>query len=52
MILNINLSILGELIIGTRDIGSGWYMGRTSLKDGIFPTTHTWQLDAMLIKVI
>ncbi|XP_012232658.2 rho guanine nucleotide exchange factor 38-like [Linepithema humile] len=40
----------GELIIGTRNIGSGWYMGRTSLKNGIFPTTHTWQLDTMLIK--
>ncbi|KMQ96659.1 dynamin-binding protein [Lasius niger] len=40
----------GELIIGIRDIGSGWCMGRTSCKNGIFPTTHTWELDTTLIK--
>ncbi|EFN64992.1 Dynamin-binding protein [Camponotus floridanus] len=40
----------GDLIIGTRDIGSGWCTGRTSSKSGIFPTTHTWELDTALIK--
>jgi len=35
-----------------RDIGSGWCMGRTSSKNGIFPTTHTWELDTALIKVV
>ncbi|XP_072743544.1 rho guanine nucleotide exchange factor 38 isoform X2 [Anoplolepis gracilipes] len=40
----------GELITGIRDIGSGWCMGRTSSKNGIFPTTHTWELDTTLIK--
>ncbi|XP_014482801.1 PREDICTED: dynamin-binding protein-like [Dinoponera quadriceps] len=40
----------GDLIIGTRDIGSGWCMGRTSSNTGIFPTTHTWELDTILIK--
>ncbi|XP_029165021.1 dynamin-binding protein-like [Nylanderia fulva] len=40
----------GELVIGVRDVGSGWCMGRTSWKNGIFPTTHTWELDTTLIK--
>ncbi|EFN85007.1 Dynamin-binding protein [Harpegnathos saltator] len=40
----------GELIIGTRDIGSGWCVGRTGSRTGIFPTTHTWELDITLIK--
>ncbi|XP_011872421.1 PREDICTED: dynamin-binding protein-like [Vollenhovia emeryi] len=40
----------GELIIGTRDIGSGWCMGRTSSNTGIFPMTHAWELDTTLIK--
>lgn len=44
-------SLLGELIIGTRDIDSRWCMGRTSSKNGIFPMTHTWELDTTLIKV-
>jgi len=43
--------LTGELVIGTKDIGSGWYIGRTSIKNGIFPVTHMWELDAMLIKV-
>lgn len=43
---------IGEIIIGTRDISPGWCMGRTSSKNGIFPTTHTWELDTTLIKVI
>ncbi|XP_077258973.1 rho guanine nucleotide exchange factor 38 [Temnothorax americanus] len=40
----------GELVIGTRDIGSGWCVGRISSRNGIFPMTHTWELDATLIK--
>ncbi|EZA54401.1 hypothetical protein DMN91_001710 [Ooceraea biroi] len=40
----------GELVIGTRDIGSGWCVGRTASRNGIFPMTHTWELDTTLIK--
>ncbi|KYQ52690.1 Dynamin-binding protein [Trachymyrmex zeteki] len=40
----------GELIIGVRDIGSGWCMGRIGSRNGIFPLTHTWELDTTLIK--
>ncbi|XP_011157472.1 dynamin-binding protein isoform X2 [Solenopsis invicta] len=33
-----------------RDIGSGWCMGRIGSKNGIFPMTHTWELDITMIK--
>ncbi|XP_043256259.1 dynamin-binding protein-like isoform X1 [Colletes gigas] len=40
----------GEIIIGVRDIGSGWYFGQIDSLKGIFPLTHTWQLDSKLLK--
>ncbi|XP_031837461.1 rho guanine nucleotide exchange factor 38 isoform X2 [Nomia melanderi] len=40
----------GVLIIGTEDVGSGWYLGRTDTEKGIFPLTHVWQLDSNLLK--
>ncbi|XP_028044584.1 dynamin-binding protein [Monomorium pharaonis] len=40
----------GELIIGMRDIGSGWCMGRINSRNGIFPMTHTWELDTTMLK--
>ncbi|KAI4488097.1 hypothetical protein M0804_004945 [Polistes exclamans] len=40
----------GELIVGVREVGSGWYFGQIDSRVGIFPTTHTWQIDTNLIK--
>ncbi|XP_046826765.1 dynamin-binding protein-like isoform X1 [Vespa crabro] len=40
----------GDLIIGIHEVGSGWYYGQIDSRVGIFPTTHTWQLDTNLIK--
>ncbi|KAF7394043.1 hypothetical protein HZH68_010862 [Vespula germanica] len=39
-----------DLIIGIREVGSGWHFGQIDSRVGIFPTTHTWQLDTNLIK--
>ncbi|XP_033338470.2 rho guanine nucleotide exchange factor 38 isoform X1 [Megalopta genalis] len=40
----------GVLIVGIQDVGSGWYLGRIDDNNGIFPLTHTWQLDSKLLK--
>ncbi|KAK2582160.1 hypothetical protein KPH14_004519 [Odynerus spinipes] len=40
----------GELIIGIRTVGAGWYLGQIDSKTGMFPITYTWQLDTEFIK--
>ncbi|XP_012147954.1 rho guanine nucleotide exchange factor 38 [Megachile rotundata] len=40
----------GELIVGVQNVGSGWYLGQIDTKKGIFPVTHTWQIDTKLLK--
>ncbi|XP_029035776.2 dynamin-binding protein-like [Osmia bicornis bicornis] len=40
----------GEIIVGMQNVGSGWYLGQTDAKKGIFPLTHTWQIDTKLLK--
>ncbi|KAI4493102.1 hypothetical protein M0802_009652 [Mischocyttarus mexicanus] len=40
----------GELIIGIREAGPEWYFGQIDSRVGIFPITHTWQIDLNMIK--
>ena len=40
----------GEIIIGSQDVGSGWYLGQIDSRRGIFPLTHVWRLDSNLLK--
>ncbi|XP_015111291.1 dynamin-binding protein [Diachasma alloeum] len=40
----------GELIIGTHEVESGWYSGRTDSRTGVFPLTHVWMVDPIVLK--
>lgn len=39
------------MIIGIGEIESDWYLGKINSMEGIFPITHTWELDSSMIKV-
>lgn len=40
----------GDLIVGVSQVDDNWWQGKYGSKSGLFPTTHTWQLDSRVVK--